>query len=113
MSKQTASLTASYIFHLDNGATIVPSANWRFEGNQWSGTYPNQYLAPSYALVGAHVTYKSMGDKWEIGYWVNNLLQKYYYESYASPTVVPTGIGIAQVTPGRPREMGLTFRWNF
>jgi len=107
------SLIGNYTYKLPNGATIVPSVNWRYVGHQWSGTYPLQYLAPDYALLGAHLTYTDASNKWSVALWGNNLADKYYYATYANPAVLNKNIGLQQVTPGRPREVGATFRYNF
>jgi iron complex outermembrane recepter protein len=110
---EQASLLANYTAHLPNGGTVVPALNWRYEGTQFSGTYPLQYLEPGYALLGANLAYHAPGNKWSIAFWGNNVTNKYYFESYTNRNVPNTNIGIQQITPGRPREVGATFRWNF
>lgn len=110
---EQGSLLANYTVHLPNGGSIVPALNWRYVGIQYSGSYPLQYLEPGYALLGANFTYNAPGNKWSIGLWGNNVTNKYYYETYTNQNVLNTNIGLQQITPGRPREVGATFRWNF
>jgi iron complex outermembrane receptor protein len=110
---EQAALLAKYTAHLSNGGAIVPALNWRYIGIQFSGSYPLQYLEPGYALLGANIAYTAPGGKWSIALWGNNVTNKYYYESYANPNVLNTNIGLQQITPGRPREVGATFRYNF
>ena len=108
-----AALIANYNIGLPNGGSIVPAVNWRYVGQQWSGTYPLQYLAPGYALLGSNLAYNAPGNHWSIALWGRNLTDKYYYESYTNPNVLNKNIGLQQITPGRPREVGATFHWNF
>lgn len=112
--KDTFALVANYTFHVSGGATVVPSVNYRYVGVQWDGTYPLQYLAPGYALLGANVAYNSPDRRWQVAFWGSNITNKYYYESYAAPNYsLNTNIGIQQVVPGRPRELGVTVRWTY
>ena len=107
------SLVANYTFHLANGGTIVPAANWRYVGQQHSGTYPLQYLEPGYALLGLNLNYNSPNGRWSAGLWGTNVTDKYYFNSYASYKVPNTNMGDQQIVPGRPREVGATFRYTF
>jgi iron complex outermembrane receptor protein len=110
---KTFGFTGNYTFHLGSGATIVPAVNFRYVGNQFQGTYPLQFQAPGYGLLGANLSYNSPGNKWSVGLWGNNLLDRYYYQSYVPFGYVDRNMGDARINPGVPREWGLTFRWNY
>lgn len=108
--KNEYSVTADYTIHLPGGAHLVPAVNWRYVGVKTTGTFPDQVQTPGYGLLGANVTYQSAGGRWSLAFWGRNLLDKYYYVDYSA--TANSNIGITQVTPGRPREIGGTVRYN-
>jgi iron complex outermembrane receptor protein len=109
--KNEYSIAADYTVHLPGGATLIPALNWRYVGPKSEGTPPETAVTPGYGLLGANLAYNAPSQKWSIALWGKNLLNKYYYVDYSAGA--DTNMGITQVTPGRPREIGGTVRYNF
>jgi iron complex outermembrane receptor protein len=108
------------------GGTLTPRFDWFFQGARSNGIayYPqlpgSDNQVPAYGVVNARLTYVPEGGKWEASLEAQNLLDKFYWyqlglarsnnpdpASYLTVTDNRTG------SPGRPREVALTFRRNF
>jgi iron complex outermembrane receptor protein len=88
------------------------------------GFFDSRYELPDYSLVNARVRYANPSGDWQLTLFANNLTDE-VYGNYATRFGggfwdTPTGLGIAApersalgITRGRPREVGVTFQYNF
>jgi iron complex outermembrane receptor protein len=61
-------------------------------------------------LGNAHVTYASKDKNWKVQFEVQNLFDKYYFQSVSDAT---TSLGIVSGVPGLPRTWSLSLTRNF
>lgn len=64
----------------------------------------------SYSVWNARLTYAGADDRWSLSGWVNNVFEKEYRVYTFDVTNL---FGFNQVAYGRPRWIGVTFRYNF
>ncbi len=119
-AKFSGSLGMQYRMTVGSG-TLTPRVDWFVQGSRSNG---NPYLpqlpgsdnqVPAYGLVNARLTYVPEGGKWEMSLDAQNLLDKFYWYQLAPARSNQTG-GVTDNrtgSPGRPREVALTFRRNF
>ena len=86
--------------------------------------FDSRYELPDYSLLNARVRYANAGGNWEVSLFANNVTDE-VYGNYATrfgggfwDAAAPTGIAAPQrsalgITLGRPREVGVTFQYNF
>jgi iron complex outermembrane receptor protein len=86
--------------------------------------FDSRYELPDYSLVNARVRFANAGGNWEVSLFANNLTDE-VYGNYATrfgggfwDAAAPVGIAVPQrsalgITLGRPREVGVTFQYNF
>jgi len=86
---------------------LVAAADYRWVGTKASGTAPAITYTPPYDLLGANVTYTPDNDRWSLSFWAKNVMDEYYYAAYSNR--LNNGIGLTTVTPGMPRQIGVTF----
>jgi iron complex outermembrane recepter protein len=106
------------------GGSVTPRLDWFFQGSRSNG---NAYLpqlsgsdnqVPAYGLVNARISYVPESEKWDLSLSAENLLNKFYWYQLA-PAVSNNPLTFRAITdnrtgsPGRPREVALTFRRNF
>ena len=90
-----------------------------------SGLLDSRYESPDYTLVNGRVRYTNADDTWSLTVFGNNLTDE-VYANFASRFGgafwdTPTGVGAIAapqrsalgVTRGRPRELGVSFQYNF
>jgi outer membrane receptor for ferric coprogen and ferric-rhodotorulic acid len=116
----TGSLGVQYRFALFGGS-LTPRLDWFYQGYRSNG---NAYLpqlpgnanrVPGYGLMNARLTYSPEDAKWDVSVSADNLLDKFYWYTLAPErsnidnTLTDNRTG----SPGRPREIAVTFRRNF
>jgi iron complex outermembrane receptor protein len=105
--------TATPCFNAAGAPNVVPT--WFFD---------SRYELPSYGLWNGRVRYTSSDGKWGLTVFGNNLTDE-VYGNFATrfgggfwDGANPAGVGAPQrsalgITRGRPRELGVTFQYNF
>jgi iron complex outermembrane recepter protein len=73
-------------------------------------THSDTVQLPSYSLLNARLAYISASDRWSVALFGTNLTNRYYFISGFD---LLNGPGAKEVTPGLPREYGITLRYNF
>lgn len=84
--------------------------------NRTDGCNGNQGVMPEYALVSARAQISSDDESWTVGIYCQNCTDEYYLfgqamQGQSEPTASPFFFNI--FTPGRPREFGVDFSYNF
>lgn len=110
--KVTYSVGANYKIDIDPALRVALSANWSWEGNQYSAPGDNeQLLLPSYGLLNARIDISNPKGPWSFAVFATNLTNKVYY--VGGSNLGNVGTGTAQFDLGRPREFGVTARLKF
>jgi iron complex outermembrane recepter protein len=103
------------------GGRLTPRFDWFFQGYRSNGIAYLPQLpgsdnkVPAYGVVNARLTYVPEGGKWEVSVLAENLFDKFYWyqlgpaRSNLDGSITDNRTG----SPGRPREVSLTFRRNF
>lgn len=116
----TGSLGVQYRFGVGTGS-LIPRLDWFMQGSRTNG---DQYLeqlpgsankVPGYTLVNARITYVPESGNWDLALSAENVLDKFYWYTLAPERSTLTGLPTDNRTgsPGRGREVALTFRRNF
>ena len=105
------SIAVDYTYHLPWDALLVGDLTYRWLDSRISGVAPNFGNMPAYYTLGAKLSYVSADGSYSISAWGTNLTGKYYYT--AASQNPDYNFGVSTVTPGRPREVGAEFRYNF
>jgi iron complex outermembrane receptor protein len=113
------------------GGVLDPVSNGCAASTTWF--YDSRYELPDYGLWNARVSFAPSSGNWSLALFANNLTDE-VYANYASrfgggfwdstplaiPPQTPTTLPIATaqrsalgLTRGRPREVGVTFQYNF
>ena len=103
------------------GGSLTPRFDWFFQGYRSNGTaYLPQLPGKDnkiggYGIVNARVTFVPESGNWEMALSAENLFDKFYWYQLAAArsTVDGTVTDNRTGSPGRPREVALTFRRNF
>jgi iron complex outermembrane receptor protein len=126
----TFSLSYGYVGDQEThpGGTLAPCAS-----PEASWFFDSRYTNEGYGLLNGRIRYASSSGRWSGSLFANNLTDK-VYSNYASragggwwdftalsiPPLNPTTLAIAvpqrsvvQQVRGRPREVGVTFQYNF
>jgi iron complex outermembrane receptor protein len=113
------------------GGVLDPVANGCAASTTWF--YDSRYELPDYGLWNARVRYEPSNANWSLSVFANNLTDEVYanyasrfgggfwdFTALAIPPLNPTTLAIATpqrsalgLTRGRPREVGVTFQYNF
>ena len=107
--KETYSLVGSYTHELAGGNQVRTLLNWRYVGSKPSCSPLGSCDISSYEILGGRVDFTNPDSSWSLSLWGNNLLDK----RYAVTKSVGLGSGTDQITPGRPREVGLELGLEF
>jgi len=96
---------------LANGASLLARLDygWQDDFETARGTVNQIVKQEDYGLLSARVTYAPAGGSWDIALFGTNLTDEYYQ---TSGFFVPP-LDARQFTLGRPREYGVTVRFNF
>lgn len=101
--------------------SLTPRLDWFYQGYRSNGVAYLPQLAgsankvPGYGLVNARLTYEPEDAKWSLSLAAENLMNKFYWYQLAAErsnvdgTITDNRTG----SPGRPREVALTFKRNF
>jgi iron complex outermembrane receptor protein len=109
--KLTYSLGASYQTRFANDVGLKLSTNWSWQDVQYSTpTDSDQLRLPSYGLLNARAEVTSPGDRIGFAVFMTNITNKTYYVGGVNYTA---NAGTYHYDLGRPREVGLTVRYNF
>lgn len=107
----TWSIGADYTIDFSGGGELVTTLGWSSQDEQNSTpTDADTLVLPAYGLLSARIAYTSDGGNWTAGVYGTNLTDEVYYVggvNYAA------NVGAAHYDLGRPREYGLTLRYNF
>ena len=107
--KETYSLVGSYTHELAGGNQVRTLLNWRYVGSKPSCSPLGSCDISSYDILGGRVDFTNPDSSWSLSLWANNLTDK----RYAVTKSVGLGSGTDQITPGRPREVGLELGLEF
>ena len=102
--KFTLNVGGQYIFHMSQGATLTPRANFGHIGAQWATLFENEALGDRLGarnLLSAQVAYER--GSWTVTGYGANLLDQHYVSSIIS------GLRFA----GNPRQYGLRVAKTF
>jgi iron complex outermembrane receptor protein len=105
------SVGAQYEIPLSGIGSITPRIDASYQSHVW-GTSVNSIrtLIPSYTVANGRLTYRNVGNDFELSLEVTNIFDKYYYlTSYE----ISTAAGIAHAQPARPREWAITAKKKF
>ncbi|NGY03317.1 TonB-dependent receptor [Solimonas terrae] len=109
--KVTYTLGGRYQNDIEGWFQYVLSANWNWQDDQASSATDDDSLSlPSYGLLSMRLDLKSPNDVLEFSVFMTNVTDQTYYvggANYASST------GTARYDLGRPRETGVSLRYNF
>lgn len=107
----TWSIGADYTVYMPRGGELVTTLGWSSQDEQYSTpTDVDTLVLPSYGLLNARVAYTSAAGRWTAAAYGTNLTDEVYYVggvNYAA------NVGTGHYDLGRPREYGLTLRYNF
>jgi iron complex outermembrane recepter protein len=100
---------------------LTPRIDWFYQGYRSNGTSYLPQLpgsdnkVPGYGLVNARISYVPEGEKWDLALSIENLMDRFYWYQIgaARSTVDGSAADNRTGSPGRPREVSLTFRRNF
>ena len=110
--KVTYSLGANYGIDVASSLRVAFSANWSWQGDQYSAPGDNeQLLLPSYGLLNARVEISNPGGPWSFAVFGTNLTDKVYF--VGGSNLGNVGTGTTQFDLGRPREIGVSARLKF
>jgi iron complex outermembrane receptor protein len=103
---------ARYSRPFSSGSRIVANLNYAWVDTIRSAvTRSNTVQMPSYTLMNAQVQYVARDDRWSVALFGTNLTDEYYL--IGGVNFGTLGPGSTEVDPARPREYGVTVRFNF
>lgn len=106
----SANLFARYEWQLGSGASIAAKVDYRYQDKSFYDPDENPLtLIPSYSLINGRVAYTSESGAWEIAAWVKNLGD----EEYVRHIYSQRGGTVSFANYGAPRQVGLTFTYNY
>ncbi len=102
-----------YAINLPGGSTLTPRLDWTYtshDTNSAPGQEPNPAIniIPAYSLYNTRLTYETSSQDWTVALEITNLMNKFYWYSFAAPGGQNT-LG----SPGQPRMWELQLRRNF
>ena len=107
----TFAIGGSHTLDMKGGGRIVSTLNYSFEDKQYSTpTLADRLLLKSYGLLNLRVEFTDADKRFSLAGFVTNLTK----EKYAIGGVnYYANVGAARYDLGRPREFGVTGRFNF
>jgi iron complex outermembrane receptor protein len=108
--KNSYNLGAAYTWSMAGNSSMVLSGDysWRSDFTMDRAT-ASQIDQEAYGLLGARLTYKPSGGKWDAALFGTNLTNEYF--ASAGFAIPPDGI--RAIVLGRPREYGFTMNFRF
>lgn len=107
----TFAIGGSYTIDLKAAGRVVTTLNYSFQDDQKSTpTDSDALLLPAYGLLNGRVEFSPANRAFTVGAFVTNLLDTKYYVGGANYT---GNVGTYHYDLGRPREFGITGRYNF
>jgi iron complex outermembrane receptor protein len=109
--KLTYTVGGRYQNSVANWFHYVFSANWNWQDDQASNATDDTSLSlPAYGLLSLRAEVKSINDVLECALFVTNALDETYY---VGGTDYTGSAGTRRFDLGRPREAGISLRYNF
>jgi iron complex outermembrane receptor protein len=110
-------LGISYQFQVGNGATLVPRFDYTWQDDIWFASNPVAGIVneqdgrqPAYGVLNGRVTWTAPDASWSVSGYGLNLTDEYYF--YGKLSLLANS-GREQGNPAPPRELGMSFRYNF
>lgn len=111
--KWTYTVGGAYEIPVGDGS-VTTSLNYNYRSKQsTTSSDGNTVLLDGYGLLNARIQYNAPGDQWELALFATNLTDELYYIGGFDFARRENAIGISQLDVGRPREIGLSLRFNF
>ncbi len=96
---------------LASGGRLTTRLDWGWQDDYVTANgASNQIVEDGYGLLSARVTYAPADGNWDIALFGTNLTDEFYQ---TGGFFIPVPLFMEQFTVGRPREIGLTMRFNF
>ena len=116
--KWNLGLGMQYQFQIGGrGATLVPRFDYTWQDDIWFATNPVAGIVneedgrqPAYGVLNGRVTFTAPDASWSVSGYGLNLTDEYYF--YGKLSLLANS-GREQGNPAPPRELGLSFRYNF
>ncbi len=106
----SVNLFARYNWELASGANIAAKVDYRYQDDSFYDPDNNPItLIPSYSLVDARVAWTSPGGAHELAVWGKNIGD----EEYVRHIYSQRGGTISFANYGAPRQVGLTYTYNY
>ena len=107
----TAGAAIDYTFPpLPVGGTLELHVDWRYTGDHFNDAQNSPFLfQDAYSVVNLSLTYTEPRERWSVRAWSDNVGDERYITSGDSNF----GLGFHQANFNRPREYGVTLRYNF
>ncbi len=116
-----------YKIDFSDGSVLIPRIDMFYQGERTTGAVDRKPIPgnviPDYTLYNGRLTYSSAGGHWSISLEAQNLFDEFYWINYpalkaydGNTNDVVDAYGVSyglQGTPGRPRTVALTLRYNF
>jgi iron complex outermembrane receptor protein len=108
--EKTANVSVRYELPVGAAGTLSAGAGYSYRSDTYS-TPSNTAISylPSYGLVDARIAYQPASSFWDVAVYGTNLSNKRYLNSVGDAS----GVGLAQLLYGRPREVGATINVRF
>ena len=120
------SASAQYRINFKNGAMLIPRIDMYYQGERTIGEFDRVPIpgneVSDYTIFNARLTYVSPDTHWSISLEAQNLFDKFYwtghdplfeYDGDTDDVIDSYGLTGLRGQPGRPRQIGLTLRYNF
>lgn len=103
---------ARHTLPLNNGGSVVSNFDYAWTDQQKTLAEGIAPLVPAFGLLNGRMQYNAPDDRWSVAVFGNNLTNEFYV---LNETAFDTGltVGMRIQDPGRPREVGVEFRFNF
>ena len=106
----TVNLFARYAWELGSGATVAAKVDYRYQDESFYDPDNNPItVIPDYSLVDGRVAYTSPSGAHELALWGKNLGD----EEYVRHIYSQRGGSISFANYGAPRQVGLTYTFNY
>jgi len=103
-------LFGRYEWELSSGAAVWAKVDYRYQDESFYDPDNNpQTVIPSYSLVDGRIAYTSAGGSWDLALWAKNIGDEEYIRHIYSQR----GGAISFANYGSPRQIGLTFTYNY